>query len=381
MAKDQADVVIRSRQILWLVHGLGVMFVVIVFLLVVMTAVAQQEVISRIKDQQLNFGYGAALAINQDAQATLDEVKAIVKRQVQLRSQLDNQNSKAREAELRLEDDWRGVRARLQELGSQKLCNITIPAPTDIDGRDTAAEEVEDCSPPSDDPGANALTAAAKSDAVEFSKSARDYRSASRAAAVSSALLKDIQAEQAQLVLTPEQQKVSASFSEMQVLLKGWKLVGGLLVPFPPAMLQILLSFFSGLFGAVLVTLVLLVYPRSSFDITASKETWSRVFLGGLIALCVYIVLLGGTAVMGASNGFSGAGSNYMAFCGIGILAGMFSDRVAFWLSDRANVFFRRNVGPLPSPPAPNPAPMPNPPPPLPPVPALAPSAGVPKQP
>lgn len=106
-------------------------------------------------------------------------------------------------------------------------------------------------------------------------------------------------------------------------------LVGDMLGLFPPALLQILLTLFSGLFGAVLVTLVLIVYPHTDFNIMASKETWSRILLGGLVALCVYIVLLGGTAVVGAGSGLSGVGTNYMAFCGIGILAGMFSDRVA----------------------------------------------------
>lgn len=31
-----------------------------------------------------------------------------------------------------------------------------------------------------------------------------------------------------------------------------------------------------------------------------------------------------------------------MTFCAVGVLAGMFSDRAAFWLSDRADMFFSR---------------------------------------
>jgi hypothetical protein len=107
-------------------------------------------------------------------------------------------------------------------------------------------------------------------------------------------------------------------------------------------MLQILLTFVSGLFGAVLITFVLLVYPNGTLKLAHTTETWTRILLGGMIALCVYIVLLGGTAILGTNTGIIAAGTNYMAFCGIGILAGMFSDRVAGWLSDRADTFFNR---------------------------------------
>ena len=127
----------------------------------------------------------------------------------------------------------------------------------------------------------------------------------------------------------------------MNVLLKPWVLFGQNLIQFPPALLQILLTFVSGLFGALLVTLILIVYPRTKIAKASQARPVTRTFLGGLIAVCVYIVLLSGIAVVGSGTTGSGAGSNYMAFCGIGILAGMFSDRVAGWLSDRADQFFK----------------------------------------
>ena len=55
------------------------------------------------------------------------------------------------------------------------------------------------------------------------------------------------------------------------------------------------------------------------------------------------VVLGGGTAVLGTSGGFGDGEANFLAFCAIGILAGMFSDRVAQWLSGRADAFFSRD--------------------------------------
>jgi hypothetical protein len=141
--------------------------------------------------------------------------------------------------------------------------------------------------------------------------------------------------------LSPQETKALDSFNETSVLRRGWITGGGFLVAFPPPMLQILLSAFSGAFGALLIILVLIVYPKTHLELTSSADYGARMLLGGLIAVCVYIVLRGGTAVLGTSGGFDEAGSNYMTFCAVSVLAGMFSDRVASWLSDRANVFFK----------------------------------------
>lgn len=108
----------------------------------------------------------------------------------------------------------------------------------------------------------------------------------------------------------------------------------------PPAILQIVMAFVSGLFGALLVTLVLIVYPNNSISASAGGKILSRIFLGGLISTGVYIVLGGGTALLGGNIAFDESKANFMTFCAVGVLAGMFSDRVALWLSKRADTFF-----------------------------------------
>jgi hypothetical protein len=139
---------------------------------------------------------------------------------------------------------------------------------------------------------------------------------------------------------TDDEQKAERSFGDMEVMFQRWVLFGNELVQFPPPLLQILLTFVSGLFGGLLVTLILIVYPSNEVKQKDARPV-TRTFLGGFIAVCVYIILLSGTAVLGSANASTGAGTNYMAFCGIGILAGMYSDRVAGWLSERADEFFK----------------------------------------
>lgn len=105
----------------------------------------------------------------------------------------------------------------------------------------------------------------------------------------------------------------------------------------PPTLMQIVMCFLSGLFGALLVTLVLIVYPNNNLTLTASADYGNRILLGGLIAVGVLVVVGGGVAVLGSAGGPFDGNANFLAFSAIGILAGMFSDRFAGWLSDRAD--------------------------------------------
>jgi hypothetical protein len=140
----------------------------------------------------------------------------------------------------------------------------------------------------------------------------------------------------------PDRVKASEAFAEFAAFTDG-RLGGGNFGSLPPAVIQILLAFVSGMFGALLVTLVLVVYPKAELKLSqGGSSIEARIFLGGLIALCVFVVLGGGTAVLGTSQGFGDGDANFLAFCAISILAGMFSDRVAQWLSGRADAFFSR---------------------------------------
>lgn|GEM_PF-1298545 len=107
------------------------------------------------------------------------------------------------------------------------------------------------------------------------------------------------------------------------------------LVYVPPALTGIILASVSGLFGALLITLILFVYPDNRYKFTRTKSYYGRILLGGLIALGVFVLMFSGVAVLAGPNA-SGSAQNLVAYGGIGILAGMFSDQAAGWLSDRS---------------------------------------------
>jgi hypothetical protein len=113
-----------------------------------------------------------------------------------------------------------------------------------------------------------------------------------------------------------------------------WPLVSNL-VYVPPALTGIILASVAGLFGALLITLILFVYPDNRYKFTRTKSYYGRILLGGLIALGVFVLMFSGVAVLAGPNA-SGSAQNLIAYGGIGILAGMFSDQAAAWLSDRS---------------------------------------------
>lgn len=140
--------------------------------------------------------------------------------------------------------------------------------------------------------------------------------------------------------LVAAMQPIVDSFGELAVLRQSWMVGGNVIAEFPPSMMHIVLAFVSGLFGGLLLTLVLVVYPKNGIVLSGGGGFGARILLGGLISLCVFVVIGGGTAVLGTNGAFADGDANFLAFCAIGILAGMFSDRVASWLSQRADMFF-----------------------------------------
>src|SRR6185312_14091481 len=66
-----------DRRILWVLNASAAILVTVVFLLIVMTAIAQQDVIASIKQDQLSLGYSAALTVNNEARGINDELRGL----------------------------------------------------------------------------------------------------------------------------------------------------------------------------------------------------------------------------------------------------------------------------------------------------------------
>jgi len=324
-----------------ILHGLFALALSYMFMVVLMTASAQQRVnavLDGLKDGE-RIDYSSALAKVKDAERSQTELRQILVRQKTLVDQEQTARSKLTDAELAVEEAWN----RFSPVADRIM-------------------KVEDCGPASRSDGAivwNWVLACRKSAALperlkrdldevvsttpNYGQADRDLVAARRNAAAATTALKAVQDEASETAkAVSEAQTLRVAFGEMNVLRSSWLLAGGILTEFPPTMMQIVLAAFAGAFGALIITLVLTVYPQTKFSFAAGGGYFARILLGGLISLCVFIILSGGSAILGTTDPFNGAQANVMTFSAVGLLAGMFSDRVAHWLSDRADAFFTR---------------------------------------
>lgn len=315
------------------------------FIVVLMTATAQQRVGAALDKLSPSMGYSSAFA---KVKAIEDDTQKLRELKAQLGDlQTADQKAGARrdEASAMRDNAWIGISGlerRVARSPAAQECGLSPDtAPTDPEARLIAWTNLADCL------GGGGLSGALKEQVAEAQKRI-DYPEAKTAADATkrsaetaheavdkaekdySAAKSDIEAAQA----------LKSIFDELSVLRSTWYTAGAVFVDFPPSLLQIILAFVSGLFGALLVTLILVVYPNTKLATAVGAQYSSRLLLGGLISVVVYVILGGGSAVLGNTNPFGQSQGNYMTFCAVGVLAGMFSDRVAAWLSERANTFF-----------------------------------------
>lgn len=135
--------------------------------------------------------------------------------------------------------------------------------------------------------------------------------------------------------------KLRMVFSEIFVIRNVLGPLGTSIIALPPFALQVLLALLSGIAGALLVALVLIVYPHNKISLGRSANFEATLALGGLVAICIHLVLGAGSSVLGAPlAGADAAKVNVSALSFICLLAGAFSDQVADWLSKRATTLF-----------------------------------------
>lgn len=330
-----------GKRVVEVAAAIGIGFL---FLVVVMIATAQQDVVSRMKAEQLSMGYNSALLVRMRANQKAEAIPGLELREREALAKVRNSEAALAQEQRDFDLAWEEFEPLAARLSRTGACDIAVAGDATARARAVTANQVLQCVPEGGTgPGTMRLLQQARDAARQFVGVLQQFVRAQDALNGANAQLAGVREQlQASRTLSDDEQKALRSFSDMDVLLQPWMVGASFLVQFPPALLQILLTFTSGLFGALLVTLVLIVYPKNLVAGSAGAHAATRTFLGGLIALCVYIVLLSGAAVLGSGTSAEGAGSNYMAFTGIGILAGMFSDRVAGWLSKQADTFFRQ---------------------------------------
>lgn len=306
------------------------------FLVVLMTASAQQRVLAELAPK---LDYSSALTrvgLAETVEASLAELRAVESKTLDEQQRRHEETAVARAAEWEVWQAFAPLAARLTEPGR---CG-----PAGDSDHLTLWNHLQQCV---SEGGQDARFAAQFESAARGERAPPVAYAALRQAmiaeqAVDASLARvraDIREAQGSLA---ETRSLQQAFGELKALEGSWLVGGGAFIGLPPSVMQIVVAFFAGAFGALLITLVLAVYPQSRLGSAGNGSYYARILLGGLISICVYVALAGGTAILGDSRPFETGQMNVMSFSTVGLLAGMFSDRVALWFSERADVFFAR---------------------------------------
>jgi hypothetical protein len=334
---------------------LGAVLVAYLFIIVLLVATAQQKVVEALAEDDVGYSYSVAVRyyFGKESLTALraENSRALRDSTVRLRKANDRL-ADADRALLAQDVDLRDDLLRLAASGcpSQQFGD-TIPEPAALL---SAAHATRHCVAESADTNAAMRQAAADVDegADAVRKILDDIAAINREIADEKDQIKALEDERAGIA---GEIGTAAKSSGIIAILRvfedsPWPLAKQL-VYVPPALMGIILAFVSGLFGALLITLVLFVYPENKFNFTRSESYGGRILLGGLIALGVFVLLYSGVAVLGGAE-TSANSQNLMAYAAIGILSGMFSDQAAGWLSEKSS--FAKSSGGTTEPPPPD---------------------------
>lgn len=307
------------------------------FIISIMVGMAQQSIVEGLKAKNIDFDYSVAVRHYRYPQIlpTLQRQQAAA---------LDRATEARDNGRMDLERGEREIAIRIQNFNSEYrllagLAGCPVAAAqapqADPTATLTAAESVLSCAEASENsanPGLAARIQRVRGAAFQLQET-MDRLAALRLrlgtiTATATSLTEKHNAMNRQI----EQAGRSSDVMAVLEVFRGKWPLAALFISMPPALMGIVISFTGGLFGALLVTLILLVYPGQTATMTASTAYWERLFVGGLVALGVFVVLFSGVAVLNGSNG-AAISQNVMAYAAIGILAGMFSDRAAAWLA------------------------------------------------
>jgi hypothetical protein len=314
-----------------------------IFISALMTATAQQRVTGALDKRPDKLSYSSAFNKVKAAERVKQERDRLRDASTRLSETSLQQRDRMAEADGDLEEAWSEIEPLIARIARTPDCGLA-GLPTDTPPhRLTVWQRAADCARNGAVPDnlQAQVTAAGQTPSSNYPKHYQDAIAAHRHVDALQSEFERTQTELAQKDKdVADADSLSAVFDETTVIRDAWYALGSLFVGFPPALLLILLAFISGMFGALLITLVLIVYPKSEFAGAAGQEYSSRLLLGGVISVGVYVLLGGGSAVLGNTDPFGQSQANFMTFSAVGVLAGMFSDRVAAWLSERANAFF-----------------------------------------
>jgi hypothetical protein len=323
----------------WIARALVAVLVTYVFIVVLLVATAQQKVDDALTKEAVGYDYSVAVRYyfgKESLRNTVGQNSEAVK---QATARLRAANDRLQSARLVLTAQAADL---AEDLG--RLAAAGCPVPAAPEARPTPAELIsmavatQHCA--AERGSTNPAIAPAAADVLEGQRAVQKSLDDSAGLKRDSDDIQDrLDLLQAERIAIDKQLEAAARSGDIIAVLKvfedsRWPLARQL-VYVPPALTGIILASVSGLFGALLITLILFVYPDNLYKFTRTKSYFGRILLGGLIALGVYVLMFSGVSVLAGPND-SGSAQNLIAYSGIGILAGMFSDQAAGWLSDRS---------------------------------------------
>ncbi|MES1156515.1 MAG: hypothetical protein ABUL73_01935 [Alphaproteobacteria bacterium] len=121
-------------------------------------------------------------------------------------------------------------------------------------------------------------------------------------------------------------------------------------------------TFFAGMFGSVLVLLVLLAYPNyAPLTFGGGKYFFLRMFTGGFVAVLVFVAVGSGASVAGLADlqsiAAQGGGIDPTKIALLGVFAGAFSEQIAGAVRGYVDTVFHNVTGGSNPPPAQTPPP------------------------
>lgn len=316
-----------------------------VFLLILVVASVQQQAAAQLEAHDIKQSYSVARNNLQKASRTQEDLKRANERLLSFRTRESGLAAEKDKLELELVLRTQDVAAVARTIGRSKLC----PMLSDVPPANASAEpglwdRVQDCAQDGQlPPGAVAMF----DDLRKPPNNPTQIRSGiERNARETARTGEDIKTAEADIARQQESLKQAQQVTEalQDVVVLDDNGVISWITRLPPVLMQIVLCFVAGLFGALLLTLILGVYPDNDFHFAMSKSYWKRIFLGGVISVAVYVVIGSGVAVLGSSRALI-EDANVMSYTAIGILAGMFSERVARFLSRKGDVFAGDETG------------------------------------
>jgi hypothetical protein len=320
--------------------------IVYLFLAVLIIANAQQHVVGSLAEgiDGENLSYGQAMFRYRAAEAMRADLKQITDQQRKADAAADTERNQFVTLDNQYEPRWQEV----QDL-AVRLQGSACAFDNDSNLRPIELYRiVADCDGPALKPQLNTQVQQMQARTPVFPTLVENWRTQKQVVDTKQALVDQLSKRIAAIntsLADPKVNDVEQAFAETRALDGSWYLLYANVESFLPFIVQLWLALVSGMFGALLVALIIMVYPKNSEGFTRTEGFYARVIVGGLISICVYLVLGSGSAVLGSGGTMDVSSTNVMAFCAIGVLAGMFSDRVAFWLSQRAGSFFGKGGG------------------------------------